>query len=115
VCYFHRANTVHIEHIPEIGMRPMGITHYTCTVFTYPYIFFSLEFFYLPFSVSNQVWASWIRIWICHYLHGSGSGSGSRSVSFHQQAKNFRITLISIVFLLLNDLLSLKIDVNYLQ
>jgi hypothetical protein len=39
-----------------------------------------------------------------------GSGSGSRP--FHQKAKKSRKTLLSTVVSLLNDLLSLKTDVN---
>ena len=103
---------IHIEYIPEIGMRPMGITHYTCIYIPVHTVFFSLEFFFVSSIQCSEssFQASWIRIWICNYFHVSGSGSGSGS--FDQQAKIFRITLIATVFLLLNGLLSLKIDVN---
>jgi hypothetical protein len=46
--------------------------------------------------------------WIQNYLYGSGSGSRP----FHQKAKKSRKTLLSAVVSLLNDLLSLKTDVN---
>ncbi len=49
-------------------------------------------------------WVSWIRIRICHYFYGSGS--------FYQQAKKLGKILISTIFLLLLDFLSLKTNVN---
>ncbi len=45
---------IHIEYIPEIGMRPMGNTHYTCIYVPVHSLFLGV-FFYLPFSVPNQV------------------------------------------------------------
>jgi hypothetical protein len=42
------------------------------------------------------------------YFYGSGSGSDS----FHQQAKNWRKSLVFTVLWLLHDFLSLKNDVN---
>ncbi len=45
-----------------------------------------------------------LKIRISDYLYGSGS--------FHQQAKNLRLTMISSVLSLLNDMLSLKTGVS---
>jgi hypothetical protein len=63
VCYFHGANTYRVGYIPEIGMRPMGITHYTC-IYVPVHILFPGVFFTLLFSVPNQV------------FRPPGSGSG---------------------------------------
>jgi hypothetical protein len=42
---------IHIEHIPEIGMRPMGSTHYTFSYIPVHTVFFSLEFSFIFHSV----------------------------------------------------------------
>jgi hypothetical protein len=57
---------------------------------------------------SECFWTS--RIWSVIILDGSGSGFGSRS--FHHTAKRVIKTLISTVLWLLNDVLSLKNDIN---
>ncbi len=56
---------------------------------------------FIAFSLEPVLW---IRIRIPHYLYRSGYGSGS----FHQYAKKGRKTLISTIFLLLFDFLSLN-------
>jgi hypothetical protein len=103
---------IHIEHIPEIGMRSMGITHYTCSYIPVHILFLGV-FFLLPFSVPNRIFGR----------PGSGSGyviictdldlDPAPDISINEQ--KFKNNFNCYCFLPPNDLLSLKSDVNYKQ
>jgi hypothetical protein len=111
VCYFHGANTFRVGYIPEIGMRPMGITHYTC-IYVPVHILFPWSFLSSFQCSKSSFWASSIRIWIFHYFTDLDLDLALDPAINKQKFKN---NLNCYCLLLLNDWLDLKIYVNYLQ